>query len=227
MTVKNHLYNKADLQYSKEARDKNNWEIDFPHQDLWRKDDALVKWVGVLDRFKELYPDNGVKVVDLGCARGCVIHIINSWGNETTGVDTIKTGGRIDHDCKNSTTTMIESNVWDWFPTVEDESIDVFTDLCSITHFCGGTGVCPDGEFVLNNVFKETYRCLKTGGHFIISSDCQTDSESGEFVSPQTFIKSAEAQGFKLVGKWTNRTKDLFRVPGFPHLNVCSLTFVK
>lgn len=227
MTIKNHLYNRKDLEYSKQSRDRNNWETDFPHQDLWRKDDALVKWIGVLDRFKELYPNNGVTVVDLGCARGCVPHIISSWGNEVTGVDTIKTGGRIDHDCVGSKTTMIESNIWDWFPTVEDESIDVFTDLCSITHFCGRTGICPDGATVLNNVFREANRCLKPGGHFIISSDCQIDSEDGEFVSPQTFITAAKAQGLKLVGKWSNRTKDLFTVPGYAHLNVCSLTFVK
>jgi SAM-dependent methyltransferase len=225
--MKNYIYNKADLIHSKESRDNNNWENDFPHQDLWRKDDALVKWVGVLDRFKELYPDNGKTVVDLGCARGCVPHIISSWGNDVTGVDTIKTGGRIDHDCVDSKTTMIESNIWDWFPTVEDGSIDVFTDLCSITHFCGSTGICSDGETVLNNVFRETYRCLKPGGHFIISSDCQTDSEDGEFVSPQIFISAAKAQGLKLMGRWTNRTKDLFKVPGFSYLNVCSLTFIK
>jgi SAM-dependent methyltransferase len=227
MTIKNHIYNKTDLQYSKDTRDKNNWEHDFPHQDLWRKDDALVKWVGVLDRFKELYPENGVTVVDLGCARGCVSHIIDSWGNEVTGVDCTETGGRLDHDCKGSNVTMVNSNIWDWFPTVENESIDVFTDLCSITHFCGRSGVCSDGKHVLDNVFRETYRCLKPGGHFIISSDCQTDSETGEFVSPETFISSAKEQGFSLVGRWSNRTKDLFKVPGFPHLNVVSLTFKK
>ena len=226
--VTNYLYTKQDLQHAREERDRRNWENDFPHQDLWRKSDALVKWVGVLERFEYLYNDtDGLKVVDLGSARGCVPHIISSWGHDVTCVDTPKTGGRLDHDCVGSKAKMVESNVWDWFPLVGDESVDVFLDLCAITHFCGRTGVCPDGQTVLNNVFRETYRCLKPMGTFIISSDCQLDSEDGEFVSPDTFVKAAEAQGFKRVGWWEHRDKDLFRVPGEPHLNVCSLTFVK
>lgn len=227
MTIVNTLYTGEDLRHARMVRDDNDYPTKFPHEDLWWKSDALIKWVGVLERFQELYPENGVKVVDLGCARGCVPHIIDSWGNEVTGVDCPETGGRLDHDCEDSNVTMVNSNVWDWFPTVEDESIDVFTDLCSITHFCGGTGICPDGETVLNNVFKEVNRCLKPGGHFIISSDCQVDREDGEFVSPQTFIDAANAQGLSLVGEWIDRNKDLFRVNGFPYLNVLSLTFVK
>ena len=227
MTIVNTLYTEEDLRHARMVRDDNDYPTKFPHEDLWWKSDALIKWVGVLERFQELYPENGVKVVDLGCARGCVPHVIDSWGNEVTGVDCPETGGRLDHDWEDSNVTIVNLNVWDWFPTVEDESIDVFTDLCSITHFCGGTGICPDGETVLNNVFKEVNRCLKPGGHFIISSDCQVDREDGEFVSPQTFIDAANAQGLSLVGEWTDRNKDLFRVNGFPYLNVLSLTFVK
>lgn len=227
MTIQNVLYDERDLIRARQVRDENDYATKFPHYDLWWKSDALIKWVGVLDRFEKLYPDNGVTVVDLGCARGCVPHIISSWGNTVIGVDSTETGGRLDHDCEGSEVTMVNSNIWEWFPTVEDESIDVFTDLCSITHFCGRGGVCPDGESVLNNVFREVYRCLKPGGHIIISSDCQVDCETGEFVSPETFIAAANAQGLTLEGKWRNRKKDLFRVAGHPNLNVVSLTFKK
>ena len=227
MTIKNVLFNEDDLRHARIVRDENDYPTKFPHQDLWWKSDALVKWVGVLERFQELYPDNGVTVVDLGCARGCVPHVISSWGNTVTGVDSTKTGGRLDHDCDGSKVTMIDSNVFDWFPSVEDESVDVFTDLCSVSHFCGASGVCPDGETQFTKTFREVYRCLKPGGHMIISSDCQMDQEEGEFVNPKKIIEIAKEQGLSLVGRWTDRKKDLFRVPGFPYLNVCSLTFIK
>lgn len=227
MTINNYLFDEKDLIHSRKVRDENDYPTKFPHHDLWWKSDALLKWISVLERFQKLYPKNNVTVVDLGCARGCVPHIIDSWGNDVTGVDCTETGGRLDHDCEGSNVTMINADIWEWFPAVEDESIDVFTDLCSITHFCGREGVCPDGESVLNNVFREVYRCLKPGGHIIISSDCQVDCETGEFVSPETFIAAANAQGLTLEGKWRNRKKDLFRVAGHPNLNVVSLTFKK
>ena len=53
------------------------------------------------------------------------------------------------------------------------------------------------------------------------------NATSGEFVNPSTIIKYAKQQGLSLVGRWTNRSKNLFTVPGFSYLNVCSLTFVK
>ena len=67
MTIRNYLFSTKDLKRAGEIRDKYNWEHDYPHVDLWRKSDALLKWTSVLERFMELYPDNGVTVVDLGC----------------------------------------------------------------------------------------------------------------------------------------------------------------
>ena len=227
MTINNHLFNYKDLAKFEKIRDNNNWENDFPHVDLWRKSDAIIKWVSVLERFKELYPNNGVKVVDLGCARGCVPHVISSWGNEVTGVDSTKIDARLDHSCEGSKVEIIDSNVWDWFPTVKDESIDVFTDLCSISHFCGRSGVCDDGLTQFTKVFREAQRCLKSGGHFLISSDCIKGSDSGEYYDPKNIIKVAKEEGLSLVGKWSDRKSDLFTVPGFNHMNVCCLTFVK
>ena len=227
MTIKNTLFNTDDLSHSISVRDSNEYETKFPHQDLWGKQDAILKWISVLERFQELYPENGVKVVDLGCARGCVPHIIDSWGNDVTGVDAPECGGRLDHDCEGSNVTMVNSNAFDWFPTVEDGTIDVFIDLCAYAHFCGPSGVCPDGEAQFTKIFREINRCLKVGGHVIISSDVNINATSGEFVNPSTIIKHAKEQGLSLVGRWTNRSKNLFTVPGFSYLNVCSLTFVK
>lgn len=227
MTIRNYLFSTKDLKRAGEIRDKYNWEHDYPHVDLWRKSDALLKWTSVLERFMELYPDNGVTVVDLGCARGSVPHVISGMGNIVTGVDSTKIDARLDHACVGSKVTMVDSNVWDWFPDVEDESIDVFTDLCSITHFCGRSGICPDGKSVLNNVFRECYRCLKPGGHFIMSSDCMVDSDEGEYQDPQVIIERAAEEGLKFVGEWYDTEDRLYTVPGFAHLNVCCLTFVK
>ena len=88
MTITNTLFNLGDLDHSLNVMAERQYPQNFPHQDLWTKTDAIIKWISVLERFQELYPDNGVKVVDLGCARGCVPHIIDSWGNDVTGVDT-------------------------------------------------------------------------------------------------------------------------------------------
>ena len=227
MTIKNTLFNTDDLSHCISVRDSNNYETLFPHQDLWTKNDAVVKWISVLERFKELYPNNGVKVVDLGCGRGCVPHIIDSWGNDVTGVDAPECGGRLDHDCVGSNVTMVNSNAFDWFPTVEDGSIDVFIDLCAYAHFCGPTGVCPDGEKQFTKIFREINRCLKPGGHVIISSDVNMGADYGEFMKPTGIISLAKEQGLSLVGRWTNRKKNLFIVPNFSYLNVCRLTFVK
>ena len=227
MTITNTLFTTSDLEHSLQVATSNNYPTTFPHQDLWTKNDAVVKWISVLERFKELYPNNGVKVVDLGCGRGCVPHIIDSWGNDVTGVDAPECGGRLDHDCVGSNVTMVNSNAFDWFPTVEDESIDVFIDLCAYAHFCGPTGVCPDGEKQFTKIFREIKRCLKPGGHVIISSDVNMGADYGEFMKPTGIIALAKEQGLSLVGRWTNRKKNLFTVPNFSYLNVCRLTFVK
>ena len=227
MTITNTLFTTSDLEHSLQVATSNNYPTTFPHQNLWTKNDAVVKWISVLERFKELYPNNGVKVVDLGCGRGCVPHIIDSWGNDVTGVDAPECGGRLDHDCVGSNVTMVNSNAFDWFPTVEDESIDVFIDLCAYAHFCGPTGVCPDGEKQFTKIFREINRCLKPGGHVIISSDVNMGADYGEFMKPTGIISLAKEQGLSLVGRWTNRKKDLFTVPNFSYLNVCRLTFVK
>jgi hypothetical protein len=62
MTIKNTLFNTDDLSHSISVRDSNEYETKFPHQDLWGKQDAILKWISVLERFQELYPENGVKV---------------------------------------------------------------------------------------------------------------------------------------------------------------------
>ena len=227
MTITNTLFNLGDLDHSLNVMAERQYPQNFPHQDLWTKTDAIIKWISVLERFQELYPENGVKVVDLGCARGCVPHIIDSWGNDVTGVDTPVCGGRLDHDCEGSNVKMVNSNAFDWFPTVDDESIDVFIDLCAYAHFCGPSGVCPDGEQQFTKIFREINRCLKPGGHVIISSDVNMNTDVGEFMRPSAIIALAKQQGLSLVGRWTNRKKNLFNVPNFSYLNVCRLTFVK
>ena len=201
MTITNTLFTTSDLEHSLQVATSNNYPTTFPHQDLWTKNDAVVKWISVLERFKELYPNNGVKVVDLGCGRGCVPHIIDSWGNDVTGVDAPECGGRLDHDCVGSNVTMVNSNAFDWFPTVEDGSIDVFIDLCAYAHFCGPTGVCPDGEKQFTKIFREINRCLKPGGHVIISSDVNMGADYGEFMKPTGIISLAKEPGLSLVGR--------------------------
>jgi 2-polyprenyl-3-methyl-5-hydroxy-6-metoxy-1,4-benzoquinol methylase len=192
----NRLLNKTDLQTFKNEVFKNNWETDFPHIDLWTKDDAILKWVSVLKMVKNLRRKNAT-IVDLGCGSGCVPHIIASWGHNVTGIDI----ANINHFCNRSLAKMILNDVLVELRTMEEESVDVFIDVCAVTHF----NISSNAE-VANSGWKEVaelaFKALKPNGYFIVSTDVNINNTKGEFISPKTIIEIVESSGLELKGPY-------------------------
>ena len=219
----NRLLTKTDLDSFKQEIQKNNWETDFPHIDLWSKDDAILKWVSVLKMVRNLRRKNA-KIVDLGCGSGCVPHIISSWGHDVTAIDI----SNINHFCKQSLAKMILNDVLVELRQFEPESVDVFTDVCAVTHFN-----TLSSETIPNSGWKEVaelvYRALKPNGYFMVSTDVDTTSMRGEFINPLQIIKTVESSGLELKGPYDieNESTDFNINYDGKKLQVVALTFKK
>ena len=59
----NRVLNRKDLEIFKEKITENDYSTKFPHIDLWGKDDAILKWLSVLDEVKSLGKKK-LKIVD-------------------------------------------------------------------------------------------------------------------------------------------------------------------
>lgn len=220
-------YNKTltheDLTLFKETIKNNNWETRFPHVDLWGKDDAILKWVSVINQFTDSNLSN-LKVVDLGCASGCTPHILSDLGNDVIAIDKFN----INHFCKNSKVKMILNDAFEELKSMKNNSIDVFIDLCAVTHF--DTGHNNEVENIgWKQVAEQTYRILKQNGKFLLASDCNILNDRGEFIKPSNIIKIFENCGFKLDGNYDlNFEKNCysFHYNG-ANLQVVSLSFIK
>jgi len=192
----NRLLNREDLESFKEEIQKQNYSERFPHMDQWYKEDAILKYFSVLNEFQSLKKTN-LRVVDLGCDRGCVPHIISSWGNDVTAIDL----NNIDHWCTGSLVKMVLNDALVEMKGMKDASVDVFTDICAVTHF--NTNYTDKVNNIgLKEVSDEVYRVLKSGGRFMISSDIDLSKEKGEFISSQSMIDVVESSGLKLTSKY-------------------------
>ena len=102
----NRVLNQKDLNLFKNQIVENDYSTKFPHIDLWGKDDAILKWLSVVNEFQDLNKSN-LKVVDLGSGSGCVPHMISSLGNDVTAIDI----SNINHFCSNSLVKMVLNDV--------------------------------------------------------------------------------------------------------------------
>jgi SAM-dependent methyltransferase len=199
----NRYLTEEDLQYSIQRRDAENFVENFPHRDLWYKDDAIMKWFSIIRTFESLVKTNTKKVVDLGSGESPVSHYLASLGNDVTGVDI----GHINHLVKQSLVKMVLNDAWIFLEEQKSKSIDVFLDSCAVTHFC------DHGKAYKNQwqtCFNEVYRVLKSGGYFIISTDVNPDSDIGEFISPEKIIEYAIENGLTLWGEFNFLTESLY-----------------
>lgn len=219
MITANKILTKKDVEWAKKIIAERNYRVNYPHIDLWDKDDACVKWMSVLEMFESLQKSN-LKVIDMGCGTGCTPHIISDMNNDVVAIDSYYDY----HFCKNSNVNMIKSDIFDYLKNVENETYDVAIDVCAVTHF--DTRYDSEIEnYGWKKIADEAYRILKKNGRFIISSDCSISSSSGEFINPKTIIKLIESSGLKLDGYYRENSEDDFKVIGY--LNVVSLSFVK
>ena len=194
------IYSKfiLDNQYPDRYRMKNDKE-----QDLYDTPDCYSKWASILMMFNEIKKD-GIKVVDLGVGEGPVPHIICDQGYDVTGVDNM----RIDHPFKTSLVQMILRDAIEFLTGIDDESVDVFTDSCSVTHFDFGGGRNPGWKNVLSSVYQK----LKPGGYFLIASDCYALPErkrDGEFLLGDEIAATARECGFTLTSEFNDDKMDI------------------
>ena len=204
----NRYVSKADLLiYSKFILDNqypDRYRMKTDHdQHLYKTPDCYSKWASILMMFNEIKKD-GIKVVDLGVGEGPVPHIICDQGYDVTGVDNM----RIDHPFKTSLVQMILRDAIQFLTDIDDESVDVFTDSCSVTHFDFGGGRNPGWKNVLSSVYQK----LKPGGYFLIASDCHALPErkrDGEFLLGEEIAATARECGFTLTPEFNDDKMDI------------------
>lgn len=198
----NRVLNRKDLQNFMQEVEEKNYASNFPHMDLWGKDDAMLKWISVLDEVRSL-GEKKLKVVDLGSGAGCTPHIISSWGHDVTAID-IST---INHLCTNSLVKMVLNDALIELKEMKDSSVNVFIDVCAVTHF---NEKCSDTVANLGwkEVADQVYRVLKKNGRFIISTDVNIDNDFGEFIKPEKIIEILESSGLKLIGTYDKESED-------------------
>lgn len=220
----NRVLNRKDLEIFKEEISKKDYPTNFPHIDLWGKDDAILKWLSVLDEVKSLGKKKKLKIVDLGSGSGCTPHIIASWGHNVTAIDI----ANIDHFCTSSLVKMVLNDVLIEIKEMEDETVDVFTDVCAVTHFnINHSSEIPN--FGWKEVSDQVFRVLKPKGKFILSSDVNVNNKVGEFISPERLIKIIESSGLKLKGTYDKEAENTdFHIPyDNQNLQVICLVFEK
>jgi len=219
----NRVLNRKDLEIFEEKIAENDYSTKFPHIDLWGKDDAILKWLSVLDEVKSLGKKK-LKIVDLGSGSGCTPHIISSWGHDVTAIDI----ANIDHFCTNSLVKMVLNDVLIEIKEMEDETVDVFTDVCAVTHFnVNHSSEIPNLGW--KEVSDQVFRVLKPKGKFIISSDVNVSNDAGEFIQPEKLIEIVESSGLKLKGSYDKKAEETdFHIPyDNQYLQVVCLVFEK
>jgi SAM-dependent methyltransferase len=165
---------------------------------LYNTPDCYTKWASILMMFDEIKSD-GMKVVDLGTGEGPLPHIISEQGYDVVGVDNM----RVDHPFGPSLVVMVLKDAIEFFRDIEDESVDVFTDSCSVTHFNFGGGQNPGWK----SVFSGVYQKLKPGGYFLVATDCHFKSErkrDGEFLLGEEIAATAKECGFTLTPEFND-----------------------
>jgi SAM-dependent methyltransferase len=221
----NKVLNTEDLLYFRNIILENEYDAKFPHRDLWGKDDAVLKWISVVLEFQKIKTKNKkLKVIDLGSGDGCTPHIIASFGHDVTGIDIMNTN----HFCSNSLVKMILNDALAEVKMMNDNSVDVFTDVCAVTHF-NASFTDEYSNMGWKNIADQVYRVLKTKGKFIITTDVDINNTGGEFIPPLSIIKIVESSGLKLCGDYEieSENTDFDISYNGTKLQVASFTFEK
>lgn len=174
-------------------------EKGFRHKDLWNIPAAFVKWISVLEEFKSIGKNN-LKVIDLGTSTGVVPYIIASMGNDVTGIDI----QYFDNWCPKNLIRMVIGDALLELKGIEDNSVDVVTDLCAVHEFNPNS----NGDYKnigLKEVSDQIYRVLKPGGKFLTSTDVSLTyppKQPWGFLFPEDVIEIIKTSGLKLTSPY-------------------------
>jgi SAM-dependent methyltransferase len=191
----NRILTKKDLEDGVSYISSMSYDVNYKHE-LWHKDDAILKWTAILKSI-ESFDIKKSKIVDLGCGDSKIAPILRDLGNTLTGIDLDKRANGInDEDID-----IIIGDAMEVLKNMETDSVDVFYDSCSVTHFyTEAVGDIPNIGW--HKISKEISRILKTGGLFIIASDCRINDDIGEFVSPKQIIDIIQKNHLKLSSEY-------------------------
>jgi SAM-dependent methyltransferase len=174
-------------------------EKGFRHKELWNIPAGYIKWISVLEEFKSLGKNN-LKVIELGPGTGVVPYIIASWGNDVIGIDVAV----IENWCPKNLIRMVIGDALLELKEIEDESVDVVTDLCAVHEF----NTKSNKKFKnvgLKEVSDQVYRILKPGGKFLMSTDVSLNypaKQPGGFIPPKDLIQIVESSGLKITSSY-------------------------
>lgn len=224
----NRLLSENDIPFFSEIIEKEKYaEKGFRHKELWNVPAGFVKWMSVLEEFKSLNQTN-LKVVELGPGTGVVPYIIASWGNDVTGIDVAE----IENLCPKNLIKMVIGDALFELKEIEDETIDVVTDLCAVHEF----NVNSNSKFKnigLKEVSDQVFRILKSGGKFLTSTDVSLvypASQPGGFIPPEDLIDIVESSGLKLTSPYKKEYEQSEYKPIYQNavgLHIATLSFEK
>jgi SAM-dependent methyltransferase len=157
-----------------------------------KKEDAQMKWVGIIDAYKQLGL-NGPVLLDLGCGVSSLPLYFKQLVPTVYAIDMVSPANKHLFDAA-GVQFLHESADAMSFP---ENSIDVVTDSCAV-------GCSMDLEKVLPCVFK----CLKPGGYFISVGDSCLTEHRVPFASPTFWRTAALRAGFEIVGGDDERPLD-------------------
>ena len=191
----NRILTKTDLEDGISYINSMTYDVNYEHE-LWHKDDAILKWTAILKSI-ESFDIKKSKIVDLGCGDSKIAPILKDLGNTLTGIDLDKRANDINDEGIN----IIIGDAIEVLKNMETDSVDVFYDSCSVTHFY--TEAVDDIPNIgWHKISGEISRILKSGGLFIVASDCRVNAGSGEFISPKQMIDIMERNNLKLSSEY-------------------------
>lgn len=220
----NRLLTEDDVpKFSKIIEKEKYSEKGFRHKELWNVPAGFIKWMSVLEEFKSLNKTN-LKVIELGPGTGVVPYIIASLGNDVTGIDVAE----IENLCPRNLIKMVIGDALFELKEIEDESIDVVTDLCAVHEFNSNSND-KFKNIGLKEVSDQIYRILKPGGKFLMSTDVSLvypASQPGGFIPPEDLIDIVESSGLKLTSPYKKEYEQEEYKPYYqPAVNLHIATF--
>ena len=234
MDYTNKIITKNDVEVLNKYRNDRDLHNKYKHpHDTWDNVDAFVKWsasVIIFDQIKDLlYPQPGIKIVDLGSGDGPVPHMVSDRGYNVVAVDIKKWTFLYA-----SLAEIVTKDCRDYLEECETGSVDMFMDGCAVTHFNDDYDEdTPNKGW--RSTFKSVYRVLRPGGYFICLSDVdiRTTTCTGEYIIPEDIVRMAKEEGLDLSSEFNYSRDEIWergrslpgKADGPPNLGVACFVF--